>query len=151
MTNLDLLSYRLATIHDGDFICSTWLATLSHLSPHKHAERLFNKIMPTKIANILKHSLAMMITVPADEYEPEIVLGYQVYEYVENYYLLHFAYTKSGSFRQEGYQTACLQVTNPDNLPIVIHTLPQSEPLTTYLLASPRIIFDPYLWCKDTQ
>ena len=109
--------YRLAADNDRNFIFSAWKSSeryndSSALTPNS----IYNEEMQHKINYLLSRCNTMIAYL---EDEPDTILGFCTYQYINDHLVIHYAFTKS-IVRKQGIQRQMLSLINILNQHIVL-------------------------------
>jgi len=139
------VEFRLGTPSDIPYVANSWF--LSNRNNHNNGF-IENSIYEAEQTALIKKLLDIsMIFVAHIEDEPNAIIAYQVYQYLNGRCIIHYANTKGSDnlFRNKGIQSSILELINPDNkLQLIITSFPRKEKMFLHLKEKYSAIYDPY-------
>lgn len=145
------LQYRLGTPDDLPFVASSWFNSGRNNHNNNYIDKALYDVEQTAIIKkLLNQSLTFVACL---EDNANIVIGYQVYQYLADKCFVHWSYTAGDSnlYRRQGIQSQILQYINPDNkLQLVITSFPRKKEMFEHLRYKFGAIYDPYFMMRLT-
>jgi hypothetical protein len=142
------ITYRLSNEHDKPFIYASWLSSEKNNTPAYLTPKLtYQQEQTKKIDYLLTKSQTFMALLDPLRDEPDVLIAYLTYQYLNDHLIVHYAFTKS-SYRQLHFQSKMLELINPLNQPIILTCQPDKKILTN-LQKKHQIFYDHFYFQRN--
>jgi hypothetical protein len=139
------IEYRLGVETDIPYVANSWFLGNRNNHFNGFIDNAVYEVEQTKIIQKLLGQSQIFVANLEDQ--PNVIIAYQVYQYLGDKCFLHWMNTKgeSNMFRGKGVQSRLLDMINPDNkFQLVITSFPRKDKLFEHLRYKYDAIFDPY-------